>query len=480
MKRMFLLFTLFFCFTLLNGLPVYASGADEPAVCKQSAQEPCADAAPRKPESSVLPKIPASPAPAAPSQSPRAHQPFTVYFFEGDGCPHCADEKKFLDAMKKKYPKMRVLDYEVWHSRENAQVLGIMAKAHGIQAGSVPVTFIGLKSYVGFSEQTKESLGKAIEECAQKGCPDPADLLKRKEPEAAGDSAPQETAVPEPQETSIEVPFFGKVDAASLSLPVMTVVIAGLDSFNPCAFFVLLSLLGILIHAHSRAKMLLIGGIFVFFSGFIYFLFMAAWLNVFLLLGSVALITTTAGIVSIIIAAVNIKDFFWFKEGVSLTIPDSAQSKLFDRMRKLLKASSLPSVIAGTIALAIAANSYELLCTAGFPMVFTRILTLNHLPPSTYYAYLALYNIVYIIPLATIVCIFSITLGRRQLSEWEGRVLKLVSGMMMLGLGVMLVWNPALLNNIFVSFSVLAGAVAISAILAVLAKKGAPGKRRHP
>ncbi|HSW65142.1 MAG TPA: thioredoxin family protein [Dissulfurispiraceae bacterium] len=480
MKKIAFLLTLCFCFTLLNILQAYAAGTGEPPVCKQSAQEPCADANLQKPASSVLPKIPVSPAPAVPPRESRASEPFTVYFFEGEGCPHCDDAKKFLAEMKKTYPKMRVLDYEVWHNRENAQVLGIMAKAHGIQAGSVPVTFIGLKNYVGFSEQTKESLRKAIQECAQKGCPDPADRLTRKEPEAAGASALQAPATPEQPETAIDVPLFGKIDAASLSLPLMTVVIAGLDSFNPCAFFVLFSLLGILIHAHSRAKMLLIGVIFVFFSGFIYFLFMAAWLNVFLLLGSVALITTGAGIVSIIIAAVNIKDFFWFKEGVSLTIPDSAKPKLFDRMRKLLKASSLPSIIAGTVVLAIAANSYELLCTAGFPMVFTRILTLNQLPTGTYYAYLALYNVIYVIPLATIVCILCITLGKRQLSEWEGRVLKLVSGTMMLGLGFMLVGNPALLNNIFVSFSVLSGAVAISAIIAVLAKKRAAGKRRKP
>ena len=71
----------------------------------------------------------------------------------------------------------------------------------------------------------------------------------------------------------------------SISLPLFTVIIGALDSFNPCAFFVLLFLLSMLIHARSRKKMFLIGGIFVFFSGFIYFLFMAAWLNVFLVIG---------------------------------------------------------------------------------------------------------------------------------------------------------------------------------------------------
>jgi glutaredoxin len=387
-------------------------------------------------------------------------QSFTVYFFEGDGCPRCAEEKKFLNVMQKKYPSMRVLNYEVWRNKENARVLAAMAKDYAIQVSGVPVTFIGNNNFVGFSEQIKESLGKAIADCATSGCPNPADKGTKKDYETI-----------KPQDTSLNIPMLGKVDAASLSLPVMTMVIAGLDSFNPCAFFVLFSLLGILIHAHSRFKMLLVGGIFVFFSGFVYFLFMAAWLNIFLLLGSVALITTFAGIVSIIIAAINIKDFFWFKEGITLSIPESAKPNLFDRMRRLLKASSLPSVIAGTAVLAIAANSYELLCTAGFPMVFTRILTLNQLPSSTYYAYLVLYNLVYVIPLAIIVCIFSATLGKRQLSEWEGRILKLVSGMMMLGLGIIIIWNPALLKNIFVCCGVLAGALAISVVIAMLAKK---------
>ncbi len=468
MKKALLFLARLFCLFFVCAAPGFATAADAPGVCTQTAKEPCEEPAQQqKPAPAVMPKMPAA-APLEPVLS--ASRTFSVYFFEGAGCPHCEDEKKFLGAMKKKYPAMRVLDYEVWHSQEHAHLLAAMAKAHGIEVSGVPVTFVGTKSFVGFSAQIQEALGDAIAACARSGCPDPADRLVKRGAENAGPASGQ-AAAPEPQDTSIEVPFIGRVDAASLSLPLMTVVIAGLDGFNPCAFFVLFSLLGILIHAHSRAKMLLVGGVFVFFSGFVYFLFMAAWLNIFLLLGNVALITTGAGIISVLIAAINIKDFFRFKEGVSLTIPDSAKPKLFDRMRKLLKASSLPAVVAGTIVLAIAANSYELLCTAGFPMVFTRILTLNHLPSDTYYAYLALYNIIYVIPLATIVCAFSITLGRRRLSEREGRVLKLVSGMMMLGLGVLLVWNPALLNNVLVSFGVLAGAVALSAVIALVIKK---------
>ena len=251
----------------------------------------------------------------------------------------------------------------------------------------------------------------------------------------------------------------------------MTLIIAGMDSFNPCAFFVLLSLLGLLIHAQSRRKMLLIGSIFVFFSGFIYFVFMAAWLNLFLVMGQVEIITKIAGSIAMLIAVINIKDFFIFKKGISLTIPDSAKPKLFDRMRKLLKSTSIVSILIGTAVLAIAANAYELLCTAGFPMVFTRILTLNNLSTFSYYLYLVLYNAIYVIPLSVIVIIFTVTLGKKSLSEWQGRILKLVSGTMMLGLGGLLLFDPAILSNAFVSFLLLIGAVIVSAILAFLTKK---------
>jgi len=401
---------------------------------------------------------------------------FVLYLFWGKGCPHCEQEHRFLNEMKKKYPTMIVKDYEVWYNKQNAATLSAMLKGNGMQVTGVPITFVGGKSFVGFTEQSKQAIEAVLGRCRIMDCTDPGAVLARHVPGKAktSPSVPDvlET-VPATQDkgTSVDIPLLGTLDARDTSLPVMTLVIAGLDSFNPCAFFVLLSLLGILVHAQSRNKMLLVGGVFVFFSGFIYFLFMAAWLNLFLVMGQVAIITTIAGGVSVIIAGINIKDFFIFKQGLSLTIPDNAKPRLFDRMRKLMRATSLISVLAGTTILAIVANSYELLCTAGFPMVFTRILTLHRLSTATYYLYLVLYNVVYVIPLLIIVLMFTLTLGSRKLTEWQGRVLKLVSGAMMLGLGGVLLVNPALLNSVTISFAILAGALGISLIIATVTKK---------
>lgn len=385
---------------------------------------------------------------------------------------------------------MDIRSYEVWHDKTNAALLAAMSRAYHNSLSGVPMTFVDRKVFVGFTEQTGRQIASAVERCTANPCADPLDILSGitafKTPSdgpvppgpsltsgstitAAQTEEPQQA--PAGEDAVIDLPLFGNVDTTSTSLPLLTVMIAGMDSFNPCAFFVLLSLLGLMVHARSRGRMLFVGGVFVFFSGFIYFLFMAAWLNLFLVMGQVALITRVAGGLSLVIALINIKDFFLFKKGVSLTIPDSAKPKLFDRMRRLIHASSLLSLLLGTTVLAIAANSYELLCTAGFPMVYTRILTLNSLSPASYYLYLMLYNVIYVVPLLVIVVVFGITLGKRQLTEWQGRLLKLVSGSMMLGLALVLLFNPALLNNVFVSFLLLAGALAASLVVAYVVKR---------
>jgi uncharacterized membrane protein HdeD (DUF308 family) len=252
------------------------------------------------------------------------------------------------------------------------------------------------------------------------------------------------------------------VDPQHFSLPLLTIAIAALDAFNPCAFFVLLFLLSLLVHQKSRKRMLAIGGIFVLFSGVMYFAFMAAWLNLFQLLGNLAWVTLAAGTLAVFVGAVNIKDFFAFEKGLSLSIPESRKPDIYRRARAIISADNLPAMIVATVFLAIAANFYELLCTAGFPMVYTRLLTLSGVSPAGRYLYLALYNLIYVIPLVLIVLAFVRSLGARKLTEREGRLLKLLSGTMMLELGLLLLFAPQWLNNLAVAFGLLGVALFIT------------------
>jgi hypothetical protein len=208
--------------------------------------------------------------------------------------------------------------------------------------------------------------------------------------------------------------------------------------------------------------MLLIGGTFVLISGLMYFAFMAAWLNLFRLLEGLAWVTAVAAILAILIGAINVKDYFAFKQGVSLTIPKGKLPKIYQQGRAVLSAGSFPAMLGATVVLGTAANFYELLCTAGFPMVYTRVLTLHGLPASAHYLYLALYNLIYVVPLLVIVLAVTFATGRRQLSEREGRLLKLMSGLMMLGLGLVLLLAPERLSSLWTAFGLLGTAVGLT------------------
>jgi hypothetical protein len=442
------------------------------------------------------------------------------YFFHSLTCPHCQAARPFIEQMAAETPWLRLHEFEVSQSQENADRFSRMAASVGEQVSGVPAYFYCGGMVVGFD--TAEGMGVALRdsvntcrdylqtEIAGAAAAAPAATEAAATEAAATEAAATEAAavaeavaaaeaesgaeaIPaEPAEQAaafpgaaqvagvapaVTLPWLGEVtaeSAAGTSLPLLTVVIAGLDAFNPCAFFVLMFLLSLMVHAGSRARMLLIGAVFVLISGLVYFLFMAAWLNVFLLLGELRVITLVAGLIAVVMAVINIKDFFWYKQGVSLSIPESAKPGLYQRMRRVVGAGSMPAMLASTVVLALAANSYELLCTSGFPMVYTRALTLHDLPTATFYAYLALYNLVYIVPLLVIVTVFAVRFGAHKLTEREGRVLKLLSGLMMLMLGLLLVIAPAQLNSPLTAVLLLAAAIVATWVIVLI------DKRRHP
>jgi glutaredoxin len=378
-----------------------------------------------------------------------------LYFFWTLTCPHCRRAAAFLTELEAELPWLRVHGHEITQDPANAELFAAVAKATGNEARAVPAIFICERMIAGFHEA--ETTGAVIRDHAL------ACRAYATEALAGAQAAVQ----PVQAEGTAQIPILGTVALDAYSLPVLTVVLAGLDAFNPCAFFVLMFLLSLLVHAHSRARMVFIGGVFVLFSGGIYFLFMAAWLNLFMIVGHLAMVTVIAGIVALLVGILNVKDYFWFGAGLSLSIPEGAKPRLFERMRGVVSASNLPLMVAGTVALALAANSYELLCTAGFPMVFTRALTLQELSPGAHYLYLALYNVIYVIPLMVLVALFTLAFAGRKLTERQGRILKLVSGVMMLGLGILLLAAPGLMTNVLVAAALVALALVTGAAAAL-------------
>jgi hypothetical protein len=188
--------------------------------------------------------------------------------------------------------------------------------------------------------------------------------------------------------------------------------------------------------------MALIAGVFVAVGGAVYFAFMAAWLNVFLLIGASRSVQLALGAVAMLVGAVHVKDFFAFHRGVTLSIPDAAKPGIYARVRAIVRAERLGAALVGAALLAALVNLVELLCTAGFPALYTHVLAGQALPPWRHYGYLALYNAAYVADDALVVAVAVATLGGRRLDERGGRWLKLLSGAVMLALGALLLLRP--------------------------------------
>jgi hypothetical protein len=276
---------------------------------------------------------------------------------------------------------------------------------------------------------------------------------------------------PKKDENIIHTPV-GDMNISGLSLPILTIILGGLDSFNPCAFFILIFLLNLLLFARSRKRMLLIGGVFIFFSGLLYMIFMFILFETFILTKThVAIITVLAGGIAVVLGAINIKDFFFFKKGASLSIPDDKKPKIYKQMRSLVKHPQITAVLIGTIVLAGTVNFYELLCTLGLPLVFTKQLASYNLTNIQYYSYIVLYNIIYVIPLIIIVLIFVITLGKRKLTEWHGQIMKLETGIMLFFFGLLFIIDYRLLENIIAPIVLLLSSLGATGIISYLWKR---------
>jgi len=360
--------------------------------------------------------------------------------FVRQGCPHCEKAKAYLAQLKQRYPTLTVTVRDVGEDPQALLRLKALAAKFDITQLGVPAFYGRGEFIIGFGSEA--TTGKQLEELLGRPPPD-----GRTSSEGACPVESEEPCPPDPRPQgiggkSIQVEFFGNRTLPELGLPLFTLLLGFLDGFNPCAMWVLLFLLALLANLQDRGKMFLLAGTFVLASGVVYFAFMAAWLNVFLLIGYVRIIQIMMGGVAVGIGLVNIKEFVAFQQGFSLTIPESAKPGLYARIRKILSAEHLSRAMVGIVVLATLVNMIEFVCTAGFPALFTQVLSQQELSVWQYYGYLGLYNLAYIADDAVMVTIAVVTLSHRKLQEREGRWLKLISGIVMLGLGILFLFAP--------------------------------------
>ena len=360
-----------------------------------------------------------------------------IEFFTRDGCPRCAAAHRLLERLQREQPALRVVIAPVDRDPSARLRLQALSERAGIGVPGVPSFAVGGSLLVGYrDERTTERALRAL--LAGHGM----------DAGAAATCAADEARPCEPLTDSaegIDTRLLGPVSVDRMGLPLFSIALGLLDGFNPCAMWVLVFLLSLLVNLHDRRTMALIAGTFVLASGAVYFAFLAAWLNVFLLIGVSRAAQVVIGVVAAAVGAINVKDFFAFKRGISLTIPEAAKPGIYERMRRVVRAERLMASLIGAAVLAVLVNTIELLCTAGLPAIYTSILAAQGLPSWQYYSHLLLYTLAYVADDALMVGVAVSTLAHRRLSEHQGRWLKLISGAVMLGLAaLLLLWPDAL------------------------------------
>lgn len=401
------------------------------------------------------------------SSSVAQSKPLVIYFFWGDGCPHCAQAEPFLASLAKENPRIQIQAFEVWHNADNAKLMEQVAAGFGFEAQFVPTIFIGEKSWQGFSDAIKVEIEKTVERYLFWGWTDQAagylngvvgtNLPELENFEGAGVTGSEDTlpeaengGTPPPVDEEVsgtDLSFMGNVDLSSKSLLVSTLLIAFVDGFNPCSIWVLGMLLAITLHSGSRKKVIIIGLVFLTVTALIYALFIAGLFTIFKVVRFMGWIQVVVALVALFFALVNIKDYFWYKEGVSLTIADDKKPGIFQKMRKVMDAGdSFWGLVGGTIVLAVGVSLVEFSCTAGFPVIWTNLLSAQNVSTWAFILLLLVYMLIYQLDELGIFFASVFTLKATKVEEKHGRILKLIGGVLMLTLAVVMLVKPSIMS----------------------------------
>lgn len=350
--------------------------------------------------------------------------------FHLETCPHCRDEIKFLN--KKLLPKYGDhIDLKMYEVRDpkNSDLFRQYGIFHNVDVGSVPMAFIGgeiVKGYGNDNTTGKQIMNIVESKLSEMGLIE----LEDKEVENV---------------ESMVLPVFGEVNPKSVSLPALTVVLGLLDGFNPCAMWVLLFLISLLLGMKDRKRMWILGTTFIFISGLSYFVFMAAWLQLILFIGFITVIRVGIGFLASVVGGLTIRDWWNNRkvDGVVCKVSDNKSSKkTFEKIKEIVHKKNLFWSLAGITLLGFSVNLVELACSAGFPAIFTQMLAINDIPQIDRYLYMFGYIFFYMLDDMIVFALAMFTLKATGIGGKYAKHINLFSGVLIFILGLLLIFRP--------------------------------------
>jgi thiol-disulfide isomerase/thioredoxin len=354
-----------------------------------------------------------------------------LHYFWANGCPVCARAAAFLDELEQDFPYLQIVRYEVQDNRDNLIRYRSMAKDRGVPAGIVPAFFLGDRSWRGFNDSTKQEITEALQVAL-----DP-------------DWSESDQSAPGLSRTSLTLPIFGRIEFATVPAFVVTGAIAAVDGLNPCSLWVLTFLIGLIIRSGSRRRTATVGCVFLMVTALVYGLFILGLFTVFTATAGIVAIRVLVAVLAVSMGLINMKDYFAFKIGFSLTIPSQYHSVIARLGRSVSDSgSAMPALVMATIVFAFGISVIELPCTAGFPVIWSQYIATLDLAGGTFALLFVLYLMVYL-GLEIVVVVMSVLFMKRLIvSEKYARLLKLFGGAIMVVLGVVYLGFPGMTQTL--------------------------------
>lgn len=398
-----------------------------------------------------------------PSSALAQENEVSLYFFWSKTCPHCEKEQEFLNKIAPEYPDLKIYDFEV-SKVSNFMLLQEIGRQTGVSVNGVPIVFISDSNLIGYlnDETSGQTIISLIEKAQKEGDKNQigeiVDEFQNPQATPLPTSTPlvQQTPSPTPsfsENTSlvtipdeIKIPLIGTKQIKSLSLPILTIVLAAMDGFNPCAMWVLLFLISLLLGMKDTKRMWILGITFIASSALVYFLFLSAWLNLFLFLGFITWIRVVVGLFALGAGSYYLYDYHKNKSAECKVTGGEKKQKIFEKLKTITQKKQLLLALGGIILLAFAVNLVELICSAGLPAIFTQVLSLSDMPTWKYYSYLVLYVLIFMLDDLIVFFVAMITLRVTGFQNKYSRLSHLIGGILMLIIGILLIVKPELLT----------------------------------
>jgi len=368
----------------------------------------------------------------------------TVHYFYSEHCGICQRTSLFFEnELMDEYPDVEFIKYDTDSFYGNKMFVDAY-KMFGLdlkQAGT-PLIIVGNYVFPGFSEESEDQIRRVLNYYQKNFYNDTFGVYTGIAIEQEGDDQIYELI------NDVNVPFWGKVNLVEGSLFGVTFMLGVADGFNPCAMWVLIFLISIMLTMKDRKRMWVLGLTFIGTSAFIYFLFMAAWLNVALIFTDSRLIQILIGLFASGMGIVSLYNYFQNKgkEKISCDVTNSNQKrKITDRIIKYTKEKNLIIALFGIILLAVSVNAIELVCSLGLPVIYTNFLTMADLSKPTYYMYILLYTFFFMLDDIIVFSIAMFTMKLTSSTTKFTKLSKIIGGLIMLLIGIGLIFFPSVM-----------------------------------